>query len=118
MGNLRMFLFLVWKRKCQGYYFIFCGFLSLKKWRRFRTVPWIFDLGLLQVSISGFHNITLAVIEWGLFMSKMVRKIVIFSEIPSASRSLNLVCAPPTEFSSLENDFNLFVCGSSYGEKH
>lgn len=49
-------------------------------------------------------------------MSKMVRKIVIFSEMPSASRSLNLVCVPPTEFSSLENDINLFVCGSSYGE--
>lgn len=49
-------------------------------------------------------------------MSKMVRKIVIFSEMPSASRSLNLVCAPPTEFSSPENDINLFVCGSSYGK--
>lgn len=91
------------------YYLIFCGYLSLKKWRRFRTVPWILDLGLLQVSISGFHNIRLAVIEWGLFMSKMVRKIVIFSEMPSASRSLNLVCVPPTEFSSPENDINLFV---------
>lgn len=42
-------------------------------------------------------------------MSKMVRKIVIFSEMPSASRSLNVVCVPPTEFSSPENDINLFV---------
>lgn len=34
----------------------------------------ILDTGLLQVSISAFHKIRLVVIEWGQFMSKIVRE--------------------------------------------
>lgn len=42
--------------------------------RKCRIVPYILDTGLLQVSISAFHKIRLVVIEWGQFMSKIVRE--------------------------------------------
>lgn len=45
--------------------------------RKCRIVPYILDTGLLQVSISAFHKIRLVVIEWGQFMSKIVREVLV-----------------------------------------